>query len=1074
MTSITIGPDGQPYRTDLSTDWSTTQATVASQQEELNDIVDNVVGPVHQEVAENEVELQSIYRPLIADVSNDVDTQTIELTRIINEALAPVQAEITANGGEVQVIIEQSGVETPIVLNPSVTGTAAGPSTTGVDGSAGTTSTMGVNTTAASGFRTPWEYMAWDGPTPPPYPDCVPIVYAASPSFPPGHCTDSTINRSVGQYVYTTPEGLRIYWCEGGIVTNPTAELIGRFDVPMGYMVHSGNVTGLGEFLCPIQAGAKPFIPQEPPPTPPPVQTVPTAVPTTTTTPVVIAAPEPIQVPDPNAQAPLDGLFSPWNPCSPNFTEYLESVIKGLGFIPALHLEMFHEMMATAPKLVEGLRVETNRLAEKWNGFVDVLDKMFPMVSSEKFQVLKVESVLGHINHVLLATEKATRTFAEFLRNPTVIDGLERKNALLGAWLIRAMFAAFEDMSLGWEFMPQALSNLRISYVQIDLILDYVINYIWAVKLSDQPGIDRMFLRAELSEEETKTFTELNGLEWCLHKKELHAGRTTATEDQVMALLLQGKLTREEFKKQMRSRGWLDGSDIDTFEAANVFIPPPSDAIRFAVKDVFDPQKLGRSEMIAELQQQKGLLEALAAVGIKKTKIKPEGYEELEYDVPLCYWIASFEEASPTQVYEGLHRLRPNRVERYRFIATDAEIRDNPALLAGATATPGPKPGTKWLTPSPVTISTVNKLLKEKDYNPIWRGMLAAISYRVTGRIDTKRFYRLGVYGGPQYTAGFKGTPGVDLEAFGTAEMEMVESFQDQGYSPPEAVNHAYSVAIEVEQSKDLAKKKQQRSIVCQSYTDGVYDEKDAKDTLMATGLKEDEADVFLKTCDAKAKMRLLRTAKSAIRKGFLRGQYDTVTVRNLLKQVGVTERVRDQSLQVWTLERDSQAREAKATEMCGWVADGTMTYGQMQTRLLNLNYRPDDVERIVKHCQLGHLAKGQKEREKLLKAQQRELEQRQRLAEQKARQDETDRRRALREFLALHTDKNLEKWLNACLVTEDDIRQVYATKGVDEAAVERMLLLWKGESKCPEEGENEAPDNAGNPGGNGDNSDSR
>jgi len=272
----------------------------------------------------------------------------------------------------------------------------------------------------------------------------------------------------------------------------------------------------------------------------------------------------------------------------------------------------------------------------------------------------------------------------------------------------------------------------------------------------------------------------------------------------------------------------------------------------------------------------------------------------------------------------------------------------------------------------------------------------------------------------------------------------------DQGYNPADSINHAYSVAVELETSKDLARRKAERSMVCQSYTEGVFDEDRAIAVLTQTGLAGDEAQSFIDRCKATAKLKILKAAKAAIRQGYMRGQYDANAIRNMLNQIGVADRRIGELVQLWTLQRDAQSKELKASEMCSFIADGTLTYAQMQTRLLNLNYRPDDVQRIVRHCQLGHLAKDTKERIKLIKAQAKEREQTQRLLEQKQRQADTDKRRVLRDWLTLHSEKNIKEWLGRCIISEDDVRDVYRSRGVDPQAVERMLSVWRGdESSC-------------------------
>lgn len=111
-----------------------------------------------------------------------------------------------------------------------------------------------------------------------------------------------------------------------------------------------------------------------------------------------------------------------------------------------------------------------------------------------------------------------------------------------------------------------------------------------------------------------------------------------------------------------------------------------SDYIRFAVRDVFEPDK--RSKFTLDQDYPEILSDKLSRIGYSETDARDS-------------WAAHWELPSPTQVYEMLHRGK-----------------------------------------LPPGIS-VEDYLKSADYAPVWRQSLVDISYNPITRTDAKRMYKL-------------------------------------------------------------------------------------------------------------------------------------------------------------------------------------------------------------------------------------------------------------------------------------------------------------------------------------------
>lgn len=125
---------------------------------------------------------------------------------------------------------------------------------------------------------------------------------------------------------------------------------------------------------------------------------------------------------------------------------------------------------------------------------------------------------------------------------------------------------------------------------------------------------------------------------------------------------------------------------------------PPSDLVRFLVREVFDPQQ-------RQALQLDGDYPAAADAEGRKVGLAPETMRN--------YWAAHWQLPSPGQVFEMLHR----------------GLIDPP---------------------------TVDAYLKAADFSPAWRGNLANISYNVPGRIDLRRMYAAGVINEARVRKGYQ------------------------------------------------------------------------------------------------------------------------------------------------------------------------------------------------------------------------------------------------------------------------------------------------------------------------------
>lgn len=174
-------------------------------------------------------------------------------------------------------------------------------------------------------------------------------------------------------------------------------------------------------------------------------------------------------------------------------------------------------------------------------------------------------------------------------------------------------------------------------------------------------------------------------------------GRTIPSETDLRDAFLRGFLTEADHDLFLGYLGY-SPNNIAIIKELYFNPAPPSDLVRFFVREVFDPQ--ARSQLQLDADFPSAAVAEFRRVGLDETQAHN-------------YWAAHWQLPSPGQVYDMLHR---------------GLIDDN----------------------------AVDDYLKAADYSPTWRRNLANISHIVPGRIDLRRMFAAGVINEPRLLRGYK------------------------------------------------------------------------------------------------------------------------------------------------------------------------------------------------------------------------------------------------------------------------------------------------------------------------------
>ncbi len=166
----------------------------------------------------------------------------------------------------------------------------------------------------------------------------------------------------------------------------------------------------------------------------------------------------------------------------------------------------------------------------------------------------------------------------------------------------------------------------------------------------------------------------------------LKAAKSIYNPDEVRQLYLRGQISEPELRVELKKYGFNDG-EIDNLKLLYEIIPAPSDLVRMAVREAFDPDYIARFNTMAEYPIE---FEQFAA----KQGITSEWAQK--------FWAAHWEIPSVLQGFEMLHR----------DVIEDSELDD---------------------------------LLFARDIMPWWREKLKHISYKPLTRVDVRRVYRMGI-----------------------------------------------------------------------------------------------------------------------------------------------------------------------------------------------------------------------------------------------------------------------------------------------------------------------------------------
>lgn len=468
----------------------------------------------------------------------------------------------------------------------------------------------------------------------------------------------------------------------------------------------------------------------------------------------------------------------------------------------------------------------------------------------------------------------------------------------------------------------------------------------------------------------------------------------------IMNNYFRGVWDKPEALKRIRRLMGCDEEHAKEIVDAQQYIAPPSDLLRFVVKDVFDEEQIRILGLDAEYEMVSAAIPWAAALGIsKETKVVYEG-KTYTLDMLRAYWISHWQLMSPTQGYNALHRLRPNRLNRY-----------NQAI-----------PGLKAF-----EFSELNALLKSNDYVPEQRKWLAASSYNLLGRIDLRRVYETG-----------------EID-----ETELNERYQDAGYAKVDAdLLTRYSVnekkkKDDEKKKKDLYKAYSKKiAEVYLAYEIGAIGRDAAVSSLAFMEVQDYEIVGNLDAIDLRINRKRIQAYIKMVKGEMFLGLYTGQQAYEQLTFGGVEGYRASQYVIQWQRELDRPRRVASTNTIMEWLKDGLINFEDASKRLANLGFSNADTLLYLQSAKMDIDKKILMEQI----AQQRTENQRIKETERLFRQQVSDLKSSQAQLRTYSSIPTMKRWYLNDLMDWGTIFQRLQFLGVDMTDINRYKEEWDNE----------------------------
>ena len=319
--------------------------------------------------------------------------------------------------------------------------------------------------------------------------------------------------------------------------------------------------------------------------------------------------------------------------------------------------------------------------------------------------------------------------------------------------------------------------------------------------------------------------------------------------------------------------------DIGLVKAAWELLPGAQDLIRFAVREVWNPEIAGK------FRQEEAFPPQFAA------EAKKQGMTEA---VARWYWSAHWDLPSISQGYDMVHRTVTKSKD------PDA---DTITLPSGATVQ------------NVIGSKTLELLLQAQDVMPFWRDKVTDIAYQPLTRVDVRRMYQLGVL----------------------SEDDVYRSYRDLGYSHENATSLMEFTKVYYgpeDETGEEADRDWTKAEILDGYRKKIITTDQARMALREMSYAEAKIDFFLAREDLKAVQTRKQAYLDRWHSLYINGIAGAQDVYTNLGALGISQAEVDDLLPLWNLEQLQAVQRPTKAERLKWFKSGIITQATWEAEL--------------------------------------------------------------------------------------------------------------------------------------------
>lgn len=556
--------------------------------------------------------------------------------------------------------------------------------------------------------------------------------------------------------------------------------------------------------------------------------------------------------------------------------------------------------------------------------------------------------------------------------------------------------------------------------------------------------------------------------------------------DDILAMRRRGLIDDSGLGVLTRSHSLHSPNMVRLMQFMSMQIPPPSDLIRMAVREVFNPQQRAALGLDEEYDQQTDYKDWAQAQGIGLSYMRTDQGMLISRDFARDYWAAHWQLPSPGQGYEMLYRLRPTRIAKWQQNIPEVK---------------------------PFEMSDLRTLLKAEDYSPAWRDRLAAISFRLPGRIDLRRMFlaaqitkaeliesyldlgfgtvdsarladfadwqrtnrltrfdlgrlvRRGAISEQQYTQRMAQQGYTDADAQlmldGNRPKPMlsvvlrwyrkntilrevaVSRIKELGYSEADAERYV----LEIDTDRQRRRNAPAVAKVQEGMRIGAISIDRARELLRRLGMSQDEIDAQEADWNAQTRIDSVRAALRRIRRQYLSGYIDNPTARAQLEGMDIVGAMREIYIGRWEAELGPDRRQLSAQQVVNALANGLINPIEARRRLSILGYDNQTANILL----LAGEQSRQRSAARAAIAASRTVKEQQRAAKAALKEADAAKRRAISDLARHGSPPVLQTWVARSVIplerAQERLREMYWSE--EDIRAWSLVALQRREEKA-------------------------